>query len=162
MVALLQRTSVFHSITPFPWLFIYLILNLSAIANCAPLVSSSDQDQRWFALQNKNKEEEKAEEAGNGSEDPAGVCPTKWDFYSSSHCPAMASFQSIKVKLLDSPLSSETCTAACHPWAPQTPELDCLAHTGACPLGREEGFQLPVPTRGRVPTAHQLTEVAVP
>lgn len=28
--------------------------------------------------------------------------------------------------------SSEPWTAACHPWAPETPDLYCLSHTGAC------------------------------
>lgn len=76
MVAPLQRTSLFHSITPFPWLFIHLILNLTAIAKCAQLISSSNQNLKWFALQNKNKEEEEKaeEEAEDGSKDPAGVC----------------------------------------------------------------------------------------
>lgn len=76
MVALLQRASVFHNITPFPWLFIHLILNLTAIAKCAQLISSSNQNLRWFALQNKNKEEEEKQKKRqeDGSKDPAGVC----------------------------------------------------------------------------------------
>lgn len=75
----------------------------------------------------------------------------------------MAPFQSIKVKLPDSLLSSESCTAACHQ-APQTPDLYCLAHTEGCHKPTWEG--------GRVPDqkywsqqgqyAHQLTEIAVP
>lgn len=80
-MALLQRTCVFHSITPFPWLFIYPVLNLTAIAKCAQLISSSNQNQRWFTLQNKKKkrkgkgrEEEKEEKAEDGSKDPAGLC----------------------------------------------------------------------------------------
>lgn len=97
VVALLQRTSVFHSITPFPWLFIYLILNLTAIESTYKWDLPLIKIRRGLLYRTKTKERKRV--------DPrilqVCVCPTKWDFHSSSHCTSMASSQSIKVKLLD-------------------------------------------------------------
>lgn len=171
MVELLQRTGVFHSITPFPWLILSLLLNSTAITKCTWLPPSSNNKWKWFTFQKKTKEEVEKQKKKTSRGWIQGVCkcvsPDKWDFHASSHFSAVALSWSSKIKPPGSLLfskKSQSCAAAWHPWAPERLKPYCLAHIRTCCKPTWEG--------GRVQAhqywlqqglyVHQLMEFAAP
>lgn len=159
--------NLFHSFTPFPQLIVSLILQpLQSAHNCHfPLIKNgggllSRKNQRT----DREREEKEAEDRQiQGTCRP--VCPTKWDFHTSSHCSATASSLSSKVKLAGSLLSfknSQSCAAAWQPWAPERPKLTSCKGLFASPHEREEEFKLNSINHSRayMPTSYWRLELS--